>query len=108
MAKVLVTGASGFIGSHLVSALVARGDDVTCLVRATSPVKGLEALGTRLAVGDVTRAGELVPAVCGQDIVYHLAGITSALNKRQFFRANREGTRNIAQACADRLFRRCC
>ena len=101
MAKVLVTGASGFIGSHLVSALAARGDEITCLVRATSPVKGLEALGARLAVGDVTRPESLAPAVCGQDIVYHLAGATTALTKGQFFRANREGTRNVAQACAD-------
>ena len=45
MAKVLVTGASGFIGTHLVAALAARGDEVTCLVRNSSKADHLQALG---------------------------------------------------------------
>lgn len=100
MAKVLVTGASGFIGSHLASALVARGDEVTCLVRKTSQIKGLNGLGVQLVYGDVTQPESLLSAVAGQETVYHLAGITLALTKRQFFRVNQEGIRNIARACA--------
>jgi dihydroflavonol-4-reductase len=100
MAKVLVTGASGFIGSHLVTHLVARGDEVTCLVRRTSQVEHLARLGVRLVYGDVTDAEGLSAAVAGQEIVYHLAGLTLALNGRRFFRVNRDGTRNIAHACA--------
>ena len=100
MAKALVTGASGFIGSHLTSALVARGDEVTCLVQKTSQIEGLNRLGVRLVYGDVTQPESLMPAVAGQDIVYHLAGLTLALTKREFFRVNQGGIRNIAQACA--------
>jgi dihydroflavonol-4-reductase len=100
MAKVLVTGASGFIGLHLVAALVARGDEVTCLVRRTSQVEGLTPLGVRLAYGDVTKAEGLADAVAGQQIVYHVAGLTLALTGRGFFRVNRDGTRNMAHACA--------
>ncbi|MFH1265719.1 MAG: NAD-dependent epimerase/dehydratase family protein [Planctomycetota bacterium] len=53
MARVLVTGASGFIGSHLVAALVARGDCVTALVRKTSCLDRLESLGVSLARGEL-------------------------------------------------------
>ena len=61
--KVLVTGASGFIGWHLANALVARGDDVACLVRKTSNVDRLRPLGVRLVYGDVTDPASLAPAV---------------------------------------------
>ncbi len=100
MATVLITGGSGFIGSHLASALVARGDEVTCLVRKTSQIKDLQHLGVRLLYGDVTAAESLLKAVAGQEIVYHLAGLTTALKSRHFFQVNQGGTRNIAQACA--------
>ena len=61
MAKVLVTGASGFIGTHLVAALAGRGDQITCFVRKTSKLDRLPARGVRLVYGDVTD-----PRACGQ------------------------------------------
>ncbi|HEY4759337.1 MAG TPA: NAD-dependent epimerase/dehydratase family protein, partial [Thermoguttaceae bacterium] len=100
MAKVLITGASGFIGSHLTPALVARGDDVTCLVRRTSKIDALQRLGTRLVYGDMTQEESLIKAVEGQEIVYHLAGLTLALKDRHFFQVNQAGIRNIAHVCA--------
>ena len=100
MAKVLVTGASGFIGQHLAATLKARGDEVTCLVRRSSKVDVLENLGVRLVYGDVTDQGCLPAAIEGQDIIYHLAGLTLALKSRQFFNVNQGGGRNIAQICA--------
>ena len=54
MAKVLVTGASGFIGRHLVSALISRGDEVACLVRPTSRIDWLKPFKVQLVHGDVT------------------------------------------------------
>ena len=100
MSKTLVTGASGFIGTHLVRALVEKGHAVTCLVRQRSVVKPLEALGTRLCAGDVTDANSLTSAVNGQDVVFHLAGRTRALNAHEFHAVNEGGTRAVAQACA--------
>lgn len=102
MARVLVTGASGFIGSHLVEALVARGDEVTGLVRKTSHIDRLQSLGVALAHGDVTDLESLRAAVAGQSIVYHLAGLTRALRARHFYEVNEQGVRNMAQACAER------
>ncbi len=100
MAKVLVTGASGFIGTHQVAALAARGDEVTCLVRKTSKVDHLQALGARLVFGDVTSPDSLPAAVAGQQVVYHLAGCTLVLKNRQFYEVNHRGAAHIAKACA--------
>lgn len=100
MAKVLVTGANGFVGSHLVRALAARGDDVTCLVRKTSKLDRLEPLGARTAYGDVTDAESLADPVADKSVVYHVAGCVAALGKEQFYRVNAQGTENVAGACA--------
>jgi len=100
MPKVLVTGASGFVGSHLVEALSARGDDVTCLVRKTSNVDRLLPLGVKLVYGDVTDPESLPDAVPGNCIVYHVAGCTRAIRTRQYHLVNEQGVRNVAEACA--------
>jgi nucleoside-diphosphate-sugar epimerase len=97
---VLVTGASGFIGSNLIEALVRRGDRVVGLVRETSNTARLEPLGIELCTGDVTDPQSLRAAVRGCDVVYHLAGCNAALNKRRFDEINRQGVHNIAAACA--------
>ncbi len=100
MEKVLVTGASGFIGYHLVKALIERGNEVTCLVRESSNLSRIEPLGVKLAHGDVTDPASLAPAVHGKDVVYHLAGVVIAFNSAQLHRVNEEGVRNMAAACA--------
>jgi dihydroflavonol-4-reductase len=100
MAKVLVTGASGFIGTHLVATLAARGDEVACLVRKSSQVEHLKLLGGTLAYGDVTDLESLASAIAGKQVVYHVAGRTTALNDRQFYEVNRHGVANVARTCA--------
>jgi len=65
MARALVTGASGFIGAHLVAALAARGDDVTCLLRKTSQGDVLHNCSVRRVCGDVTDAESVAAAVAG-------------------------------------------
>ncbi len=101
MAKVLVTGASGFIGSHLCEALVERGHEVNCLVRKTSRTAHLDSLGLRLVTGDVTDLDSLRRAVAGQEVVYHLAAQLRALRARRFYEVNEHGAANVAQACAE-------
>ncbi len=100
MSKVLVTGGTGFVGSHLVEALVARGERVTCLVRRTSRTEFLESLGVRLVYGSLEDPSSLAEAVCGQEVVYHVAGLTHVLDRQEFYRVNGEAVGRVAEACA--------
>ncbi len=102
MARVLVTGANGFIGSHLARRLVADGDDVTCLVRRTSNLESLEPLGVRLVRGDVREADSLPAAVEHAEIVYHLAGLVTAFRADELMAVNAQGLGNVVRACAQR------
>jgi nucleoside-diphosphate-sugar epimerase len=96
--KALVTGATGFVGSHLVEALAGRGDDVTALVRSPGKADLLNQLGVRQVRGDLNDKAALAEAVAGRDVIYHVAGITAAHNESEFLRANRDGTRNLVAA----------
>ncbi len=102
--SVLVTGASGFIGRHLVRGLIERSGRVSCLVRATSRIDELRSSGAQLIVGDVTdRAGfERALAQSRAGVVFHLAGMVKAPRKEDFLRVNAGGVEAVASACADR------
>src|SRR5262249_37290639 len=73
MAKALVTGASGFIGSRLVRQLVERGDDVKVLIRPTASRKMLKGLPIEIAEGDITIGHTVYRALAGCARVYHVA-----------------------------------
>lgn len=107
--KALVTGATGFVGGHLVEALVRRGDEVTALVRSPDKSRTLTSLGVRQVAGDLDATEALRQAVQGQDVIYHVAGRIAARTEAEFFRANRDGTANLLEATrlggpADRRF----
>jgi len=102
MQRVLVTGATGFIGGHLTEALVGSGIATSCLVRSTSDTNRLSELGATLVEGDVTKAVGLDEAVADVDVVFHLAGLTMALSKAEMMQANAEGAGLVAAACARR------
>lgn len=97
--RVLVTGGTGFIGSHLVEELLMRGHRVLCLVRER--LGWLENLPVELYFGDLTRPKTLRGAVEGADCLYHLAGLVRAKDPREYFRANHLGTRNLLLACLE-------
>ncbi len=71
--KALVTGATGFTGSHLVQALLARGDSVVAYMRPTSSRDRLMGLAVDYAYGDITDQAALTSAMAGVDIVFHTA-----------------------------------
>jgi dihydroflavonol-4-reductase len=96
--QVLVTGASGFIGSHLVELLLNKGYNVRCLLRKSSSTAWLKDLPIEIVYGDVFDVKALENAVRGVDYVYHSAGLTKAKKKDEYFKANAEGTRILLEA----------
>ncbi|NIM90887.1 MAG: NAD-dependent epimerase/dehydratase family protein [Candidatus Aminicenantes bacterium] len=97
--KALVTGATGFIGSHLVETLFAQEWEVTCLVRPTSRVKFLSKLPVRFVASQPEELQSLEEAVKGQDYIFHLAGRIRSAKREVYERANHLLTRNLVQAC---------
>ncbi len=96
--KALVTGATGFIGSHLVDALLAHGVEVRCLVRRQSNRRWLSEKPVELVEGSLTAPESLPAAVQGVDIVYHVAGLVAARSEAEFMRGNRDATVNLVEA----------
>lgn len=94
----LITGATGFVGGHLVRELAARGWSMRALVRATSDTATLQAHGVELARGDLADVQALRQACAGVDVVFHLAAVTGLRGDTDFDRANVAGTRNLAAA----------
>jgi dihydroflavonol-4-reductase len=101
MAQALVTGSTGFVGSHLVEALVEQGDRVRCLVRQTSNRRWLEHLPVEYAVGELRDPASLRRAVDGVEVVYHVAAALAATSDDAFDAVNFHGTRALAEACID-------
>ncbi|MDB4929905.1 MAG: hypothetical protein JWM10_2389 [Myxococcaceae bacterium] len=96
--KALVTGATGFLGTHLVDALVARGHAVVALARDPARLKPRD--GVTAAKGDILDAASLGRAVEGCEAVFHCAGVVSRDpdDGELLWRTHVLGTRNVAQA----------
>ena len=89
------------MGSHLVEALLRRGYEVICLIRNKSDLTFISGLSLEYKYGDVTDFGSLREAVKEVDFVFHVAGITRAKNKAEYFKVNASGTKNLVQACLE-------
>jgi nucleoside-diphosphate-sugar epimerase len=97
--RVLLTGASGFLGGHVAELLSARGDTVRALVRKTSSRLHLEKLANvELFEGSVDDAASVGRAAEGVDAVVHIAGIVKARSTEEFFATNVGGTQNVLDA----------
>ena len=96
--KIALTGATGFVGRAVVSALLAKHYQVSALVRdmpkANLPVE------LRLVQGDLQNGSALDELTNGADVVIHVAGATGALRRSDFFVDNEKGSRAIAEAAA--------
>ncbi|GIL17512.1 MAG: epimerase [Oligoflexia bacterium] len=101
MAKVLVTGANGFLGSWLVKGLLNEGHEVSVLVRKNSDVSELAHLSCHYLYGDITNRESLIQAFQGQDSVFHLAGLIAykKSEREKMDLINVGGVENVIHAC---------
>jgi dihydroflavonol-4-reductase len=98
--KALVTGATGFVGSHLVERLLREGVEVACLVRPTSSLAHLEGLDVERRVATLEDPEALERAVEGAELVFHCAGLTRARSLPAYAAANVAGTQRLLHAVA--------
>lgn len=101
MSKILITGANGFIGSHVARKFLEKGHKVTGMVRETSDLSLIKDLDMELTYGDISDPGSMQDAYRGINIVIHAAGLSSDWGSfEQFDKVNVEGTKNVTIAAA--------
>lgn len=100
--KALITGATGFIGSHLCEELIRRGFDVTYMARDSSSHRWVEQPGLTCIRGDCTVKESLGDIPGDFDYIFHLAGLTKSCSPDDFFSVNARGTENILITVAER------
>jgi len=98
--KAFVTGATGFVGSHIARVLAEQGADLRLLVRATSDLRNVDGLKADRVVGDLCDPDSLRTALSGCDVVFHVAADYRLWirDPDQMYRANVEGTRALLDA----------
>ncbi len=101
---ILVTGGTGFIGSHLLDKLSDLGEPARCLLRRKAVPRRLPA-GIEAAYGDLTSGEGVEAAVSGAHTVIHLAGVTKALAARDYYAGNVRATETLVRAVAGRAVR---
>ena len=104
--KIVVTGGTGFVGTHLVNALLRRGHSVAVLARHPDDARNRFNRPVERVRGDVLYPPSLVSAFAGRDAVIHLVGIIHEKGELTFDRIHREGTENVVAAARDANVRR--
>jgi nucleoside-diphosphate-sugar epimerase len=103
----LITGATGFVGSHLVEACVARGMSVRTLARSSSNTSAIERDKVTVIRGDLTDAGAVREAVAGAEVVFHCAAKVGDWGPVEEYRAvNVEALRGLLEACRSQPLQR--
>src|ERR1700675_4226448 len=103
-----LTGATGFVGSHVARALVAQGADLRLLIRSSSDLRNIQELQAERVVGDLRDAASLKKAVAGCEVVFHVAADYRlwVRDPEQMYRSNVEGTKAILEAARENKVRR--
>jgi len=106
--KAFVTGATGFVGSHVAQVLSEQGAELRLLVRPSSDQRNIENLPGERVVGDLREPEKLEPAIAGCEVVFHVAADYRlwVRDPDQMYRSNVEGTRAILNAAAKNRVRR--
>src|SRR5215467_2464471 len=105
---VLVTGATGFLGSHVARVLAAEGADLRLLVRPTSDLRNIEDLKAERVIGDLRDPASIEKALSGCEVVFHVAADYRlwVRDPDQMYRSNVEGTRTLIEAARKQGVRR--
>ena len=103
-----VTGATGFVGSHVARALAAQGADLRLLVRSSSDLRNIQELQAERVIGDLRDTASLKKAVAGCDVLFHVAADYRlwVRDPDQMYRSNVEGTKAILEAARESRVRR--
>jgi nucleoside-diphosphate-sugar epimerase len=96
-----ITGANGFVGSHMVEHLLQQGHQVRVLARPTADLRWIQDTVVEVVQGSVSERDALCRTFDGCDLVFHFAAVTSANVPEQFYRVNRDGTRLAVEACLE-------
>lgn len=110
--KILVTGATGFIGKNLVKALVRKKHKITCLVRKTSKKRDidfLKNLKVKLVYGNINNKESIKDILKDVNVVYHLAGLLGnpKVLSKEYFDVHVKGTKNLIESCKNQKFIYC-
>jgi nucleoside-diphosphate-sugar epimerase len=94
--RIAVTGATGFVGPHLIAALARRGWKLRLLIRRWTPLPSLAGIDAEIVWGDLGDEGALGALVAGADAIVHAAGLIKARRPEDFLRVNRDGTARLS------------
>lgn len=97
--KTLVTGGSGFIGTHLLERLRQRGDEVVSVAKDAANASLLASLGVESVIGDLNNGIDPVALLDRVEVVYHLAGVTRARATQDYYEGNHQATRRLLEHC---------
>src|ERR1700732_2130616 len=105
---VFLTGATGFVGSHVARALAAQGADLRLLIRSSSDLRNIQELQADRVVGDLRDAASLKKALAGCDVIFHVAADYRlwVRDPDEMYRSNVEGTKAILEAARKNGVRR--
>lgn len=100
--KALITGATGFVGSHLADKLIEKNFEVYCLKRKSSNTRWLDGKNIKYVEGDLFSNDSLSECISGMDYVFHVAGLVKARTKEEYLKGNYESTKNLLEISAEK------